>query len=52
MTGIIGFAVPARARADKLRRVRIRLKTKGENVVRTTIEDRHQYEALVKANER
>jgi len=48
LPGIIGFALPALARSGKLRRFRVRLKTKRKSVVGTTIEAREQYEAVVK----
>lgn len=47
-----GFALPALAQSGKLRRFRIRLRTKGKSVVNTTIEARDQYEAVIKVNRR
>jgi hypothetical protein len=45
-----GFALPALAQLGKLRKFRVRLKSKS--VVSTTIEARDQYEAVVKINKR
>jgi len=48
LPGIIGFALPALAQSGKLRKFRVRIKTKS--IIGTTIESRDQYEAVVKIN--
>ena len=45
-----GFALPALAQSGKLRKFRVRIKTKS--IIGTTIEARDQYEAVVKINKR
>ncbi len=52
LTAMSGAVAAVSARSVKLRRFRIRLKTRGGSIIGTTIEARDQFEAVAKAQKR